>query len=328
MMNTDINIEGVIAQKRDEAINEIREYLTILFNGFSAEVKISKVIVASDFERTINDLWSSLKDYGIEYEAKRYSVTAVGKILHNIENSDISFTVVIDGKHIGNWEDMARATRFELFMHEFMHAFIDHNRFKRMGIDGFTRDINTIEGVCFTLALSRDEYIVDSYVDMLCKKSLTDVNKEPVGLNRLNLERGINYFEIFMQLLNDMPEFVRTNIMEFKTYKKDIVGFWHIISSFVDELLTVFAHLTGSQGREEDWEKKGEEISNTEAYKKFLVGHLKNIYSEWMNYFSDGYDEVKSLEIIQNEIKEIFQNCGLTFSNKDEGIYITVDFID
>jgi hypothetical protein len=42
----------------------------------------------------------------------------------------------------------------------------------------------------------------------------------------------------------------------------------------------------------------------------------------------DGYDEVKSLEVIRNEIKEIFHHCGLNFKNVDKGIYITVNSID
>jgi hypothetical protein len=327
-MNTNIDVEGVVSRRQDEAKNEIIEYLTIFTKSFSEEVTISKVIVASDFEQTINNLWSGSKEYGLKYKAKRYSVKAVGKILHNIENNNISFIVIIDGKYIGNWQNNEKATRFEIFLHEFVHAFLMKKRFKRMGVDGFRNDYSTIEGTCFSLALSRDEYVVDSYMDILCKKFLTDINKEPLGLKRLNLERGINYLDTFMQLLNDMPNFVRTHIMEFKTHKKNISEFWNIQCSFVDELLTVFAHLAGSQDKEEDWENVSKTISNTEAYKTFLVGHLKNIYLEWINFFMDGYDEVKSLEVIRNEIKEIFHHCGLNFKNVDKGIYITVNSID
>mgnify|MGYP001373218972 CR=1 FL=1 len=324
-MNTDIDVAGVISPGQNEAKSEIEGYLSLFEKSFSPEViNIAKVIVAADFERAVDSLLTDLKKSGYKYAAGRRSVKAVGKTVHNIAGNDISFTVVIDGKYIGNWEDDEKAARFEIFYHEFIHAYLSKKRFINLGADGFRNDYRTIEGVCFSLALTRDEYIVDSYLDVMCKKSLTGADNEPLGLKKLNLGRGINYPDIFMQLLADMPDIIGKIISEYQAGKTSVGVMWNRLCAFVEEILTIFAHLAGSQDNEADWDTVKQRISDSEPYKKYLAGHIKKIYLEWIAYFGENYDEAKSLEIIQNEIMEIFHNCGLKFKNVAKGIFITI----
>ena len=324
-MNAIIDLQGVIPSRREEAKKEIVEYLGIFSRSLSAEVRISHIIVTRDFEGAVNEFWPDGKETSLKYAARHHTGRAVGKTLNTIQNNEISHMVIMDGKYVGNWEDNEKATRFELFLHEFIHAYLNHNRFKTMGTDSFKNDFHTIEGVCFQLALTRDEYIADSYLDVLCKKILTGDNEKPLGLHELNLARGINYLDIFMQLLDDMPVIVSGNITSFKNHEKTINETWNILSSYVEELLTVFAHLAGSREKETDWHDVTGRIYASESYQKYLSGHLKVIYTEWINYFLNNYDEEKSLYIIREEIQGIFRNCGLNFKNVADGIHITVN---
>ena len=219
-MDTKIDLTGVISSRQAAAKQEIAEYLSIFSRGLSTEVRISNIIVAADFEEAVNKVWSDGKEHGLKYAAIHTSGRAIGKTLNIISNSEISHCVIIDGNFIGNWEDTEKVTRFELFLHEFIHAFLNHNRFKTLGADSFKNDYLTIEGVCFQLALTRDEYVVDSYLDVLCKKFLTGNNNRPLGLHELNLARGIDYLDIFMQLMDNLPGVVRENTRAFKNHEK------------------------------------------------------------------------------------------------------------
>ena len=127
-----------------------------------------------------------------------------------------------------------------------------------------------------------------------------------------------------MKLINDMPEFLSSNISDFKNHRKSIEEMWRNICAYVEEIITIFAHLAGSRDGENDWDSITRMISNSEPYEKYLSGHLKKIYTEWINYFLNDYNEKESLRLIQNEIQEIFHNCGLNFQNVKDGIYITV----
>jgi hypothetical protein len=323
-MNTNINLEGVTLSRQQAAEKEIAEYLDIFSRSLSTDILISKIIVAADFEGTVNQMWSAGKEHGLKYSAKHDTGRAIGKTLNAITNNEISHIVIMDGTYIGNWEDNEKATRFELFLHEFIHAYLNSNRFRTMGTDGLNNDFLTIEGVCFQLALTRDEYIVDSYLDVLCKKFLTGGDKQPLSLHRLNLARGIDYLDTYINILDKFPVTVKENTAAFKNHEKSMNDVWNILSSYIEELLTVFAHLAGSREKEADWDSIKKKMSGTEAHKKYLSGRIKAIYTEWVNYFLENYDEVKSLNIIRDEIQGIFQNCGLGFKNVADGIYMTI----
>jgi hypothetical protein len=324
-MDTVIELKGVAAPKRAEAENEIKEYLAILEKSFSApEINFSRIIVAHDFEETVNGLLPVLNKEGYNYEAKRHAVKAVGKTIRNMTENGLAFTVVTDGRYIGKWAGNEKPARFEVFFHEFIHAYLDQKRYKSMGAAGFKNDYRTIEGVCFGLALIRDEYIVDSYLDVLCRQWVAAGDGAPAGLNELNLKRGINYPDTFIRLVDGLPDFLKVNIAEFKAGNRGMGELWNGLANYIEEILTVFAHLAGSREKEDDWETVKQKISAPEPYKKYLAGRLKNIYREWINYFLDGYDEAKSLQICAGEIREIFHNCGLSFKNVKDGIFIEV----
>lgn len=324
-MDTIISVEGAVPSRQAAAKREIREYLSLFRKSISPEeVDISQVMIAADFEDAVNRALPGLVAEKYNFTSQHRTGKAVGKTLPAIEGGDISFTVIIDGGVLGGWKDNEKATRFEILFHEFFHAFIYRKRFTVMGIDSFRNDYRTIEGVCFSLALTRDEYIVDSFLDVLCKKSLYDENNVPYGLNRLNLERGTDYLAIFSELVNGMPGFIDSHTTGFKTGQKSMSELWNGVCSYIEEILTVFAHLAASREKESDWDSVKKTVSGLEPYQQYLAGHLKKIYTEWVNYFLDGYDEAKSLAIIQNEIQEIFHKCGLSFKNVKDGIHITV----
>jgi len=245
--------------------------------------------------------------------------------LRTVNDTGISFNIVLDGGYLGGWEDDAKPARIEIIFHELFHAWLDQKRFSRMGPAGFKNDYLTIEGVCYGLALIRDEYLVDCYLDEVCRHFLTGEGKGPIGLKQLNLARGINYRDEYLKLMADMPGVIDGAVAQGKTGRKSIAEVWHTVHDYVEEILTTFAHLAAGQEKEPDWQDIQKTITETPAHQKYLAGHTRVIYTEWVNYFSETYDEAVSLEIIGKEIREIFHACGLRFKNVPDGIYITLD---
>lgn len=326
--HTEINVEGVVAERKEAAVEEVRWFLRVL-DRVSKKAKIERVIIAKDFDATINRLSSVHKAYGIEYKAQRRSVRAAAKVLVHIENDNISFSLVFDGNTFGNWEASAKGLRFEKFLHELSHIALYDTRFEKVGTERFYANENTAEGVCFSLALTtRDEYVVDRVVDKLCQEFLTDEHHQPVHLAKLHMAEGVDFRVVLAELMGKMPGFIRQNVRDFKLWRKTIEALWPEILQFLEELLTVFAHCAATYDGLKEWGQIFADISATEAYRAFLRGHLERIHEEWQKWFSEPhYDEAGSLDVIQNRIREIFRNCGLTLTNVSDGIYVSVDFI-
>lgn len=328
MHRTEINVEGVTAGRREAAVEEIRWFLRVL-GRVSKKAKIERVVIAKDFDDTINRLSSVHKAHGIEYKAQRRSVRAAAKVLVHIENDVMSFSLVFDGKAFGSWKEGAKGLRFEKFLHELSHIVLYDARFERVGTANFYPNENTAEGVCLSLALiTRDEYTVDRVVDKLCREFLTDEHHQPVHLAKLHMAEGVDFRVVLAELMGEMPNFIRQNVRDFKLWRKTIEVLWPEILQYFEELLTVFAHCAATYDRLKEWGQILVDISATEAYKEFLSGHLERIHEEWQKWFSEPhYDEAGSLDVIQNQIREIFRNCGLTLTNVPDGIYVSVDFI-
>lgn len=325
---TEIDMEGVIPEREEAAVQEIRWLLQVL-SMISKKVRVERVVVAKDFDATINKLLSVHKAYGIEYKAQRRSVRAIAKTLRHIENEKISFSLLFDGEVFGSWEERAKAFRFEKFLHELVHTILDNARFERVGAKDFYADARTAEGVCLSLALvTRNEYIVDRIVDELCQKCLTDEDHQPVRLAKLHLAEGVDFRPTLSELMETMPSFIGQNVRDFKLWRMTIDTLWPRMCQFVEELLTVFAHCAATHDRQEEWRRTLADISGTEAYRSFLSGHLEGIHREWQKWFDEpDRDEAVSLEAMQNEIREILRRCGLTLTNVSEGTYVEVDFI-
>jgi hypothetical protein len=324
-MDTIINVAGVTPPLREAALREIGEYLALFKKSFASdEMKIAGITIAADFERTVNQLLPDLVKEGYDYKAQHHSGKAIGKTIRRVDDGGITFNIVLDGGFLGGWEDGARPARIELIFHELFHAWLDKKRFGRMGPAGFRNDYLTIEGVCFSLALIRDEYLVDCYLDEVCRRFLTGDGQGPIGLKQLNLARGIDYRDEYLKLLADMPGVIDGAVAQGKAGRKTIAEVWHTVHDYVEEVLTTFAHLAAGQEKEPDWMDIQKMIAETQAHQKYLAGHTRVIYTEWINYFSETYDESSSLGIISKEIGEIFHACGLSFKNVPEGIYISI----
>lgn len=129
-------------------------------------------------------------------------------------------------------------------------------------------------------------------------------------------------------LMGKMPNFIRQNVRDFKLWRTTIEVLWPEILQFLEELLTIFTHCAATYDRLKEWDQILADVSATEDYRAFLRGHLERIHEEWQKWFSEPhYDEARSLDVIQDRIRQIFRNCGLTLTNVANGIYVTVDLI-
>lgn len=327
----EINVEGVTPEKQQAATEEIQWFLQLLSTTtkkLQLEVLVKRVIIAKNFNATVNEVSLFHKINGIEYKAQRRAVRAIAKTIEHIENERISFSLVFDGEVFGSWEEQAKAFRFEKFLHELVHTVIDGARFKKSGTKNFHPDEKTAEGVCLSLALvTRNEYIVDRMVDELCQEFITDDDNQPMSLARLYSAEGFDFRATLLELIGKMPEFIAQNVLDFKEWHITMDRFWPRICAFLEELLTVFAHCAATYGRQEGWLQTLSEISQTRAYRSFLSGHLEAIHREWQRRFGESdYDEAQSVEAIAKEIRGIFHRCGLTLTNVSGGIYVSVDF--
>ena len=329
---TDINVEGVDPETQGAAVDEIRWFLRILSTATSeslGKVTVRRVIIAKDFDATVNALSPQWKTSGVKYKAQRRTVRAIGKIVEHIENESISFSLVFDSEVFHSWDEQAKAFRFEKFLHELVHVVIDAGRFQRLGTAKYYPDEKTAEGICLSLALNAtNEYKVDRMVDKLCKEFLADNEHQPVPLVKLCLAEGFDFRVTLLELVRRMPELVVQNVLDFKEWRITIDELWPRIWQFLDELLTVFAHCAAMHDQQGEWLQTLADITKTQAYRLFLGGHIESIHKEWQRLFDEPpADETENLQAIANEIRGIFNGCGLTLTNIPDGIYVSVDFL-
>jgi len=329
---TEINVEGVDPERQQAAVDEILWLLQILSTVTReslGDVMVRRVIIAKDFDATINALSPQWKTSEVKYKAQRHTVRAIGKIIEHVENDNISFSLVFDGEVFHSWDEQAKAFRFEKFLHELVHVVIDAGRFQKLGAGKYYPNEKTAEGICLSLALNAtNEYKVDRKVDELCKKFISDNEHQPVPLVKLYLAEGFDFRATLLELMGKMPEFIVRNVLDFKEWRIAIDELWPRICQFLDELLTVFAHCAAIYDQEEEWLQTLADVSQTEAYRSFLGGHIEAIHKEWQRLFNEPpADETENLQAIANEIRGIFHRCGLTLTNVPDGIYVSVDFV-
>ena len=330
--NTEINVEGVDSERQQAAVDEIRWFLQILSTATRESrgtITVRRVVIAKDFDATINALSQQWKTSEVKYKAQRGTVRAIGKIIEHVENDNISFSLVFDGEVFHSWDEQAKAYRFEKFLHELFHIVIDATRFHKLGSGEYYPNEKTAEGICLSLALNAtNEYKVDRIVDELCQKFLSDDNHQPVPLSKLHLAEGFDLRVTLLELISKMHEFIVQNVLDFKESRTAIDELWSRICQFLDELLTVFAHCAAIYNQQGEWLQTLADISQIQAYKSFLVGHIEAINKEWQRLFNEPLvDETKNLEAIGSEIRGIFRRCGLTLTNVPGGIYVSVDFV-
>jgi len=329
---TEINVEGVDPERQQAAVDEIRWFLKILSTATRkslGDVAVRRVIIAQDFDATINALSPQWKTSEVKYKAQRRTVRAIAKIIEHVENDNISFSLVFDGEVFHSWDEQAKAFRFEKFLHELVHVVIDARRFQRLGTGKYYPNEKIAEGICLSLALNAaNEYKVDRMVDELCTEFIADKEHQPVPLVKLYLAEGFDFRVTLLELMGKMPEFVAQNVLDFKEWRITIDELWPRICQFLDELLTVFAHCAAMYDQQEEWLQTLADISQTQAYRLFLGGHIELIHEEWQRLFDEPpADETENLQAIANEIRGIFHRCGLTLTNVPEGIYVSVDFV-
>ena len=330
--DTEVNVDGVDPERQQAAVDEIRWFLQILSASTReshGDVTMRRIVIAKDFDTTINELSPQWKTSEVKYKAQRRTVRAIGKTIEHVENDKISFSLVFDGEVFRNWDQQAKAFRFEKFLHELVHPVIDATRFQKLGAEKYYPNEKTAEGICLSLALNAtNEYKVDRIVDELCQKFLSDDNHQPVPLAKLYLAESVDLRVTLVELVSKMPEFIVQNVLDFKEWRIAINELWSRICQFLDELLTVLAHCVAIYGQQEEWLQTLADISQAQAYRSFLGGHIEAIHKEWQRWFDEpAADEIENLEAIGNEIRGIFHRCGLTLTNVTDGIYVSVDFV-
>ena len=205
MYETEINVEGVGPERQRAAVDEIRWFLQILSTatGESREgVTVRRVVIAKDFDATVNELSPQMKTSEVKYKAQRHTVRAIGKIIEHVENEKISFSLVFDGEVFRSWEEQAKPFRFEKFLHELVHVVVDATRFQKLGAGKYYPNEKTAEGICLSLALNAtNEYKVDRIVDELCQRFLFDDNHQAVPLAKLYLAEGLDLRATLLELM-------------------------------------------------------------------------------------------------------------------------------
>ena len=87
--DTEINVEGVEPEKQQTAVDEIRWFLKILSTATKEArggITVRRVVIAKDFNASINELSPQLKTSKVKYKAQRHTVRAIGKIIEHVEN--------------------------------------------------------------------------------------------------------------------------------------------------------------------------------------------------------------------------------------------------
>lgn len=295
------SIKIIVGIGTDEQKEQIREELSLfndILQGLDLHIKISKLVVASDFDKTVNQ-FQKTTDYRSVRGLCSSFIIAIGKII----NIDDGVVIVISSLLFTEKHDSQ--TRYYIYFHEMTHT-INKQRFPSLSNESPT--ISTYTQNIYDLF---DEYYCDRFSYMLTEKCFQVPSK--LWQNFIENESGG-----FTSLIVDPKYYdhLKHEIILFRHYKTNVDEFLENIKPIYKTLAFTITHTYALNDQYPD-------LINTEKLEESPFINKKT--SELMKYFKTKYEQnVFDLNDGTHLILNFTTNFGVKLDDTAQGLYCHV----
>ena len=309
----------VMEEKKQEIRDELYDFFSSIKSLKGQQPKI-KIIVASDFDTTVNIELSKITDF--QYSSKRAEVTAFGKTIPLKDNNSINFVIIFDGKVFGNWDKEELLARIFFYSHEFRHIIEDLQFVKNFGVDYYFNGPTSSEEWMLFLAFDiRSEY----YAERCAIEAFQEVVAKESGQVSIDFPKSESNLNSLSNILNGLTPFLKEKVSELTSWKSTINEFFEKVYPRVREMLIIAINTIAYTDTIPEYKEKLETLRDTDAYQKFLGENWTAIHTELISMYEqkEEFNEV-GLKKVANELKKIFLNCGVELKTVAGILWVSV----
>ncbi len=323
--NDSIDVSGIPAEHLSSAKGEISKLIDLAAIVAQKEGKdflLHSICLTDRFEDEVNLLLQARWDVA-PYCARRSHTQAIAKTCW-VRNDvgQIRFAVVIDALSVGSCR-ITNPRFLVTVLHELGHVLREENHLQRLGEEEFTAAATTSERWLTNWAkIIIDEFDVDRLVDSLLGILATSSTGQALSLQNLDEAEGLHWVPALLDALNALPKSIDEAVRGFRTGRATIDDLAGAAIPAVNEVLTLLSHTAARLMSTEHWQDILGEISETEASRRFLRGHLETIVGQ-LGSREESLEDANT--VVSAAIASIFRNCGLRFETVPVGVYIAVD---
>ena len=320
-----VEMPGVPIELRpvaEEEIKSLADVIEAVANKRGTPFLLQRIRLTERFQEDVNQLLLE-RSGSTGYSSERKNVHAVGKTLWTRSpQGDIGFSVIIDANVLGPWS-LTSPRCFTTVVHELCHVLYEADHLKRLGEGEYTSVEDTRERrLNLWATLFVDEFDVDRLVDGVVRGVLGKGDGQFWSLRELEEAQGVDWVHGVLDTLDEMPQFIDENILQFQTWRIDIENLYISVAPYVRDLLIMISHTTSMYKDTDRWPEILDCVKNTAAYKRFFKEHLDILLGQ-LEYSVAPYVDV--LRIVAGSIEGIFRNCGICFETTSEGLYVAVN---
>lgn len=319
-ISLEIWVDGVTAEKRDIAKKELHNHFQVL--GDIVEPVPITIHVSMDFDQTVDSILQEKCGSEYRYSSKRDQVIAVAKTISYPLDNNIGFTIVFDGAVFGQWEEQQHIARLMFFSHELIHVIDEVRLFHHLGANSFFSEPTTVEDTMFRLA---HDIWVDYHAERFSIESLEKAVTELDSQANITYELHEGYTKSFVESVKTLPKFLAKEIHDFKTWRTTINEFWSKVYLRLRETLILASFITAHSDALGKTNAETKEMKENESY-LFFFERWNAIHSQLQSlYTSKDRFEQGILTEVSATLVSIFEHCGITLSNVENGIYVAVN---
>ena len=313
---TEICLEGIEDDERDQIEIEIKDALRIFFENRKNPVKT--MVVAKDFNETVKRFldassWEK-RDYNQVHE---YGV-AFAKTIPEFQNGEIYFNLILDRRLFQNLDSIGRLDRRGIFIHEFTHVLDDKLRFDSAGEKDFCSVPKSKKEMLFSYALFIwQEYHAERNVYEIFEAIRSEETK-------FEYAPKLGHLESLKEFLTGLPNFLQESILKFRKWQLTPEKICWLITSRVCDILFLYAYVFALSDAVTEFRDKVAELNHLDGY-RFFSEDLQKIQTILLELY-EKREEYKPELVYQvgSSIDSILKKCGLDVKDAPEGYYIEV----
>lgn len=324
-MNNNIDVSGVVPEKREGAISNLRKILENFLSPSKTKLSV-RIIIPQDFAKTVDGLRDATLRRLSPYDPKRTQVRAVAKTIPHLSGGRLTFAVILDGAIFGHWLTEHYLFRLWILSHELVHVADEDVHFCKAGHTSIFSQPNTVEETLFdwAWAIWMEYHAVRFTMDSF-EQTIREIRKD---FPKASINYGFlgSYMDSLSALLSDIFPFLRDNINRFRTWGLTIEQLHARVFPRLQETLVLAAYASAMCDAVPAFQSKIHAPKQTEAYKLLLSelwpqihDELKRIYIERKEYSPE------QLNSLCRYVRSFFSQCGFELSNTTTGIYIALN---
>ncbi|MCJ7632664.1 hypothetical protein MUP77_09775, partial [Candidatus Bathyarchaeota archaeon] len=255
---TEICLEGIEDDERDQIEIEIKDALRIFFENRKNPVKT--MVVAKDFNETVKRFldassWEK-RDYNQVHE---YGV-AFAKTIPEFQNGEIYFNLILDRRLFQNSSSIGRLDRISIFIHEFTHVLDYKLRFDSVGEKDFCSVPKSKKETLFSNALviwheyHAERNVFESYEAIRSEKMQFEYTPK------------LGHLESLKEFLTGLPNFLQESILKFRNWQLTPGKICWLITRRVCDILFLYAYVFALSDSVTKLRDKVAELNHLDGY--------------------------------------------------------------